>query len=267
MQMTEASLCTSFICTFLLFSYYCDFLFALYVLFCYNNLLYGLVGGEFVHRLHHETFDNCAKTSCAGFTLDCEICYRAECIFLKLELYTIEREELLILFRERVLGLSDDSDKRFLVEIIKSYDNGESSDEFGDNSVLHYVVSLNVFIYTASNLFLLSCFLIGKSNSLRAFSHLDNLLNAVEGAATYEEYVFCVYRYKFLIGMLSAALRRNVRYGALKNLQECLLYTFTGYVARDRAILTLSGYLIDLVNIDDSTFSLLYVKVGCLYKS
>ena len=52
--------------------------------------------------------------------------------------------------------------------------------------------------------------------------------------------------------MLSAALRGNIRNGALENLQKRLLHALAGNVTRDGDVLALSGDLVDLVDVDDA---------------
>ena len=64
--------------------------------------------------------------------------------------------------------------------------------------------------------------------------------------------------------MLASALRRNAGDSALDNLEQCLLYTLTGYIARDGRILALAGNLVDLVDVDDAALRRLNVVIGIL---
>src|SRR5690606_3105453 len=68
----------------------------------------------------------------------------------------------------------------------------------------------------------------------------------------------------FLLRMLAAALRRHARNRALEDLQQRLLHTLTGYVARDRRVLGLARDLVDLVDVDDAALALRDVEVGSL---
>jgi hypothetical protein len=56
----------------------------------------------------------------------------------------------------------------------------------------------------------------------------------------------------FLVRMLAPGLRRNVRNGALDNLQERLLHAFTGDVTRDARVVRLPRDLVDLIDVDDA---------------
>ncbi len=69
---------------------------------------------------------------------------------------------------------------------------------------------------------------------------------------------------EFLVGMLAAALRRNVGDGAFQNLQQRLLHAFARNIARDRRILVLAADLVDFVDIDDALLALLHVAIGGL---
>ena len=64
--------------------------------------------------------------------------------------------------------------------------------------------------------------------------------------------------------MLPATLWRNVRNGPLNNLQQCLLHSFTGDVARDRWVLRLARDLVDLVDVDDAALCALNVTISRL---
>src|SRR5690606_13831844 len=68
----------------------------------------------------------------------------------------------------------------------------------------------------------------------------------------------------FLLRMLPAALRRYRRDGALEDLEQRLLHTFAGHVARDARIFRLARDLVDLVDVDDSALALGDVEVSGL---
>ena len=52
-----------------------------------------------------------------------------------------------------------------------------------------------------------------------------------------------------LFGMLAAALWRHVGNGTFEHLQEALLHTFAGDIARDRYVGTCLANLVDLVDV------------------
>lgn len=67
--------------------------------------------------------------------------------------------------------------------------------------------------------------------------------------------------------VLASALGRNIGDSALKQLQKRLLHAFAGNIPRDGCILTLAGDLIDLININNTLFGTLNIKIGSLQKS
>ena len=64
--------------------------------------------------------------------------------------------------------------------------------------------------------------------------------------------------------MLTSALRWNAGNGSLKDFQQCLLYTFTRYITRNRWIFRLSRNFINFINIDNSFFRTFYIVISCL---
>src|SRR4030095_12754870 len=67
-----------------------------------------------------------------------------------------------------------------------------------------------------------------------------------------------------LMRMLATTLRRHVRDRALEDLQERLLDTRAGDVARNRGVLVLAPDLVDLVDVDDALLAFLDVAAGGL---
>lgn len=59
---------------------------------------------------------------------------------------------------------------------------------------------------------------------------------------------------KLLVRMFASALRWYGSYSAFQNLQQGLLYTFTGNVACDGRILGFACYFINFINIDNTAF-------------
>src|SRR5207302_1453779 len=90
---------------------------------------------------------------------------------------------------------------------------------------------------------------------------LDDLLEAVECAATDEENVRGVDLYEVLVRMLAPTLRRNVRHRALQNLEQRLLDTLAADVARDRRVVRLARDLVDLVYVDDAALGARDVEI------
>ena len=93
---------------------------------------------------------------------------------------------------------------------------------------------------------------------------LDDLLEAVERAAADEQHVRRVDLDEVLVGVLAAALRRDVGDGPLEDLQERLLDALARDVAGDRGVVGLAGDLVDLVDVDDPALGPGDVEVGRL---
>ena len=93
---------------------------------------------------------------------------------------------------------------------------------------------------------------------------LDDLVEAGERTAADEQDVRGVDLDELLVRVLAATLRRHRRGRALEDLEQRLLHTLAGHVARDRRVLGLAGDLVDLVDVDDPGLGLLDVVVGGL---
>ncbi len=93
---------------------------------------------------------------------------------------------------------------------------------------------------------------------------LDDLFQAVEGAAADKEDVCGVDMDEFLLGMLASALRGNGCDSTFQNFKKRLLHALAGYVAGDRHILALAGYFVYFVKIDDAALRCFEVVIGCL---
>ena len=93
---------------------------------------------------------------------------------------------------------------------------------------------------------------------------LDDLLQAVEGAAADEQDVGGVDLDEVLVRVLAPALRRHVGHRAFEDLQQRLLHALAGDVAGDRGVVRLARDLVDLVDVDDSPLRAADVEVGRL---
>ena len=103
-----------------------------------------------------------------------------------------------------------------------------------------------------------------EPHALLSGTVLDDLLQTREGTTADEQHVRGVDLDELLVGMLTPALWRHARRGALQDLQQRLLNALTGHVPGDRRVLTLTRDLVDLVDVDDSGLGLLDVIVGGL---
>ena len=93
---------------------------------------------------------------------------------------------------------------------------------------------------------------------------LDDLLEAVEGAAADEQHVRRVDLDEVLVGVLAAALRRDVGDRPLEDLEQRLLDALARDVAGDRRVVRLARDLVDLVDVDDPALGAGDVEVGRL---
>src|SRR5262249_21967702 len=90
----------------------------------------------------------------------------------------------------------------------------------------------------------------------------DDVVQPDEGAAADEEDVAGVDLDVLLLGVLAAALGRDVAHGALEHLEQGLLDALAGDVAGDRDVLLGLGDLVHLVDVDDAALRRLDVEVG-----
>ncbi len=100
--------------------------------------------------------------------------------------------------------------------------------------------------------------------ALAAHALRDHFLDALEGAAAHKKHVGGIEGDVLLLRVLAAGQRRHVRHAALKDLQQRLLHTLAGDIARDRGVVGLASDLVDLVDVDDARLGALHVAVGGL---
>lgn len=81
-------------------------------------------------------------------------------------------------------------------------------------------------------------------------------LDAVERSTTDEEDVLCVHLCVVLVRVLASALGGYVDHRAFEELEESLLHALAADVARDAGVVRLAGYLVDLVDEDDTALRL-----------
>src|SRR5262245_15254015 len=92
----------------------------------------------------------------------------------------------------------------------------------------------------------------------------DELVEADKRSTANKQDVRRVNLGKFLVRMFPSALRGNIGDGAFQHFEECLLYSFAGYVSRDRGVLVFPADLVDLIDVDDSRLCALDVTAGVL---
>ena len=80
------------------------------------------------------------------------------------------------------------------------------------------------------------------------------MLDPVESPTANEENVSCINRNSFFMWVLPAKSRWHLSERSLDQLEQSLLHTLAGNIARNRRILAFPSDFVDLVNIDDSAF-------------
>ena len=88
--------------------------------------------------------------------------------------------------------------------------------------------------------------------------------NSVEGTTTYKENIARIHRNVLLVRMLAPTLGRNVDRSAFQQFQKSLLHTLSADVTGDGGIITLTCYLVNLVNEDDAALRGFHIIIGHL---
>src|SRR5688572_7096969 len=185
----------------------------------------------------------------------------AERLRRELELAALEQEHALELAHDRVARLDQDADEVVLGERVEDADHRQAADELRDHPELDQVLGLDLLQHPFE--------LVGASGTARiaraaapdlgavadavaADAAADDVLELDERAAHDEEDVVGVDLQVVLLGVLAAALRRDVRYRALEDLEEPLLHALARDVACDRDVLRGARDLVDLVDVGDA---------------
>src|SRR5579859_478311 len=219
--------------------------------------------GDLVHDVEEDLLDDRAQAASAGLALRGAGRGREQTVIGELELDLVDRQELLVLLHDRVLRLGEDAQQVRFIQRLERNDDRHAADELGDEAVLEEVVGHDLGKDGGR---LLRVLREGRAEAHRllADARLHDLLEALERAAEDEEDVRGVDLDEVLVRMLAAALRRDVRDGALEDLEERLLHALAGDVAGDRRVVALARDLVDLVDVDDPSLRAVQVEVGRL---
>src|SRR5262245_16698566 len=229
-----------------------------------DALLEALDGRQLVHDLEHDLFEYGAQAARAGAPLERLARDGGHRVVGELEADLLEIEVLLILLDDRVLRLLEDADQRRVVEVVQRGDDGEPADEFRDEAVAQQVLRLDHREQITHAPLRMALDLCAEAHARAPHPALDVLVEADERAAADEQDVGGIDLNELLMRMLSTALRRDIGDRALEDFQQGLLHAFARHVARDRGILRLARYFIDLVDVHDSSFGSLHVIVRSL---
>ena len=204
------------------------------------------------HDAEQRLLDDGAQAACAGAARQRLDGDGGERLLGEHELDAVQREELLVLARQRVLGLRQDAHQVVLVQVVDGADHGKPADELGDEPEVEQVLGKRVREDRAGILVGLAHDVGHEAHALAAHATLDDLLEAGEGAAADEQHVGGVDREELLVRVLAPALRRHARHRALEDLEQRLLHALAGDVARDRRVVGFARDLVDLVDVDDA---------------
>src|SRR5207248_1665521 len=131
----------------------------------------------------------------------------------------------------------------------------------GDHPELDQVVAGDLREELA-DLLLVDALLAAEAEAVLAGAAGDDVLQPDEGAAADEEDVGRIDLDVLLLGMLAAALRRDVADGAFQHLEQSLLDALAAHVAGDADVLRGLGDLIDFIDVDDAALGRLDVEIG-----
>src|SRR6185437_15745986 len=208
---------------------------------------------------------NHAQAARANLALQGQLGDGFQSVVGEFQAHILKFEELLVLTYKRVLRFLKNANQRRFVEISQNAEDRETADKFGNQAVTNQVGRLRLL-----ENFDVAARRRGRGNirveAERFLSNaaFDNFFHADECATADKKNVRGVHGREFLMRMLAAALRGNVRRGAFQNFQQRLLNTFAGNVASDGRVFVLLGNFVDLVDINDALLRLLHVAIGGL---
>src|SRR6185436_14490378 len=209
--------------------------------------------------VEHEILDDHPEAAGANLARQRRFRDRLERIIREAQLHVLVLEQLLILTRDGVTRLRQDLNQGGLVEFVQRADDRQAADEFGYEAVLDEVFRLE-HLERRANVAVRDRLDVGfEAEGLLAGAPVDLLVETDERPAADEQDIGGIDLEEFLVRMLAAALRRHVGDGAFEDLQQRLLNTLAGHIARDRGILILAADLVDFIDVDDALLALLDV--------
>src|SRR5688572_8919762 len=231
----------------------------------HHHLAHVFERWQLVHRVEQDLLEDGAQATRAGLARERAFGHGAQRAHAHFELDTFHVEQALVLLDERVLGLGEDLDEGVLVQLFQRREHGQTPDELGNETVLDEILGLDALQEIVGGLGVLGTAHFraeADAGFLGAVTH--DLLQSVERAAAHEQDVGGVHLDEILVRVLAAALRGHRGDRAFDQLQERLLHTFAGYVARDRGVVGLARDLVDLVDVDDAALRLVDIVVAIL---
>ena len=120
----------------------------------------------------------------------------------------IQFKQIFILFGQCVFGFCQDMNESIFIQIIQCYHNRQTTDEFRNQTIFQQILrhqALQQFIVCFIQLAVNIC---AKTDDFVTHTVLDDLFDAAKGAAADKQNVCSVNLDKFLMRVLSAALRK-----------------------------------------------------------
>src|SRR6202034_475723 len=155
--------------------------------------------------------------------------------------------------------------QRLLIELIEGGHHGQAADEFRDQAEADQVLRFDVVEQVrAVRLGIGAAYFRRKADTALLGAVENDLFEAGEGAAADEQDVRSIDLQEFLLRVLASALGGHRGKRALNQLEKRLLHALARDVARDRRVIGLARYLVDLIDIDDAGLRLLDVVVALL---
>src|SRR5277367_2107037 len=223
-----------------------------------------VAAGDVVHHRQQDFFHDRAQAAGPGAAVNRLLSDRFQGILGELELDVVHLEKPRVLLDQGVLGLGQDFDQRFHVQVRDRGDYRQPADEFGNQPVFDQIFGHYLGEVVGGVVLGLGSDLGSETQTAFADPIGDDLLQPSECARHDEQHVGRIDLNELLVRVLAAALRRHRRLGSLQNLQQRLLHAFSGDIASDRWVLALAGDLVDLVDVDDARLGALDVVVGGL---
>src|SRR5437879_8134827 len=152
-----------------------------------------------IHHVQHHVFEDGTQPSSPGFLEKRFPCDRPKRTFRELELHFLKGEQFLILFRERVSRFGQDSNEGSFIQLIQGGDDGQSTDELGNQAVLEELFRLNFREQFAKSHFAPSSNFGSEPHRLPIQALLDNLVEPDERSAADEQNVARIDLNKFLV--------------------------------------------------------------------
>jgi len=219
---------------------------------------------QFVHHVEQRVFQDGPQASGTGLARQCFFRNRVQCGRTDFQFRAFHFQQFRILLDQRILRLDQDLDQRLFRQFAQGGDDRQAADEFRDQAELDQVFRLGFEQDFAVRALALALHAGGEADAALFRTVLNDLGEAVEGAAADEHDVGRVDLDEVLVRMLAPALGRYRGHGAFDQFQQGLLDALARDVAGNRRVVGLARNLVDLVDVDDTALGLFDFVVAAL---